>query len=896
MPSARRLLLLCLCLISHRLAVAAETELTFEAHVRPILKAHCFHCHGEESKVEGKLDVRLVRWLLKGGESGSVLVPGKAADSLIWQRIAADEMPPSPKKLSAKEKATLRQWIEQGAKTARAEPESIAPGTDWTEEERRFWAFQPVKRPPLPSVKQPELVLSPIDAFLLTELEQRGLRFAPQADRTTLVRRLSFDLHGLPPSPELVARFVSDESPAAYERLVEELLAAPAYGERWARHWLDPVGYADSDGYTELDRERQWSFRYRDFVIRALNADKPFNEFVTEQLAGDELLAPPYLNLSPDDADKLAATGFLRMAPDGTGEGGVDQNIARNDVMAETIKIVSTSLLGVTVGCAQCHNHRYDPISQADYYRVRAIFEPALDWKKWRSKPERLVSLWSPAEQAEAAKIDAELRDIEGKRVAELDGIVNEVFDKEVAKLAAERQELARKARQAAADKRSPEQLQILKDHPSLNVDRGSVYLYEAQRLVDFNKKYEKTNADTKLKRPPESFVACLTEVANHNPATHLFSRGDINQPRDIIAPGDLSILPEAAAIPDDDPSVPTTGRRLALAKHLTSGRHPLLARVLVNRFWMHHFGRGLVPSAGDFGFLGERPSHPALLDWLADEFVNSGWQPKQLHRVLVTSTAYRQRSAIPDETSPTSHQKSKIENQKSSDPDNRWLGRMSVRRLEAEAIRDAMLEVAGVRTLSMFGPASAVNPDDVGQIIVGKAIRDGNGIMVAKFDDNPEQYRRSIYVQVRRSMPLGIMEPFDTAALAPNCDRRSNSTVAPQALLMMNNDLILKLSERFAQRVISDAGDEPAAQAQRAWLLAFGRDASEADVASAAAMLVAQRTYFEEEAAKVADPKAATTPPANKPAAAPALPPNQQALAILCQALLSSNPFLYVD
>ena len=584
------------------------------------------------------------------------------------------------------------------------------------------------------------------------------------------------------------------------------------------------------------------------------------------------------------------------MAPDGTGEGGVDQNVARNDVMAETIKIVSTSLLGVTVGCAQCHNHRYDPISQADYYRVRAIFEPALDWKKWRSKPERLVSLWSPAEQAEAAKIDAELRDIEGKRVAELDGIVNEVFDKEVAKLAAERQELAREARQAAADKRSPEQLQILKDHPSLNVDRGSVYLYEAQRLVEFNKKYEKTNADTKAKRPPESFVACLTEVANHKPATHLFSRGDINQPRDVIAPGDLSILPEAAAIPDDDPSVPTTGRRLALAKHLTSGRHPLLARVLVNRFWMHHFGRGLVPSAGDFGFLGERPSHPALLDWLADEFVNSGWQPKQLHRLLVTSTAYRQRSAIPDETSPTSHQKSKIENQKSSDPDNRWLGRMSVRRLEAEAIRDAMLEVAGVRTLSMFGPASAVNPDDVGQIIVGKAIRDGNGIMVAKFDDNPEQYRRSIYVQVRRSMPLGIMEPFDTAALAPNCDRRSNSTVAPQALLMMNNDLILKLSERFAQRVISDAGDEPAAQAQRAWLLAFGRDASESDVASAAAMLVAQRTYFEEEAAKVADPKAATTPPANKPAAAPALPPNQQALAILCQALLSSNPFLYVD
>ncbi len=870
------LLLAALCLTAGALgnlvyAGQADTDdVYFETHVRPIVKAQCFHCHGEEEEHEGGLDLRLVRLMLQGGESGPAITPHQPQDSLLYQRIANDEMPPGDKKLSAQEKATIERWIAQGARTRRPEPEDPAAASQWTEEERSHWAFQPVRRPPLPTVAQPERVSTPIDAFLLAKLESEGLSFSPAVDRRTLIRRLSFDLLGLPPSPERVEAFVNDTAPDAYARLVDEFLASPAYGERWARHWLDPAGYADSNGYTEKDSERPWAFRYRDYVIRAFNADLPLDQFIIEQLAGDELLTPPYTNLSPEDADRLAATGFLRMAPDGTGDGGVDQNVARNDVVAETIKIVSSTLLGVTVGCAQCHNHRYDPISQEDYYRLRAIFEPALDWKNWRPPSARLVSLWTAAEQEQAAAVDAELRKIEEERKAELDQIVADIFEKEVAKLPAEQQELARAARATKPDQRTPEQQQLLKDHPSLNVNGGSAYLYEPKRLNEFNKKYDDLRAAARANRPPESYVACLTEVPGKIPATHLFYRGDFNQPREAVEPGDLSVLGElGATIPVDDPQLPTSGRRLAFARHLVSGKHPLVPRVLVNRIWMHHFGRGLVATPSDFGVAGERPTHPELLDWLADELVRSGWRLKHLHRLMVLSTAYQQASLRTGEL-------------QEKDPENRWLGRMPVRRLEAEAIRDAILEVSGSREYSMLGPPSKVNPDEVGQIIIGDATRDGNGILVAKAENVPARFRRSIYVQVRRSMPLGMLEPFDVPSTAPNCEARSSSTVAPQSLLMMNSDFVLRQSEQFAQRVLREVGADSAQQVRRAWRLAFASEPSEGDVTDALAFLTALQTYFEQQPKNDQDKTA--------------LPAPQQALAVFCQSLLSSNRFLYVD
>ncbi|MBW8883547.1 MAG: DUF1549 domain-containing protein, partial [Planctomycetia bacterium] len=416
----------------------AAQPLTFEQHVRPILRAHCFQCHGEEDEHEGSLDLRLVRLISKGGDSGPAIVPGKAEVSLIVQRLTAGEMPPEGKgkPVSAKEVETIRNWIDQGAKTARQEPDSPVPVLD---AEKSFWSFQPLMNSPLPilqdGTRSVPTSYSPADVFLLAELQKHNLTFSAAADRRTLLRRASFDLHGLPPSPAELDRFLADVSPDAYEKLLDRLLASPRYGERWGRHWLDVAGYADSDGYTEKDPERKYAYKYRDYVIRSLNADKPWNDFLLEQLAGDELLTPPYTNLSPEQAELLTATGFLRMAPDGTADGGVDQTAARNDVMAETIKIVSSSLLGLTVGCAQCHNHRYDPIPQADYYRFRAIFEPAYDVKNWRKPADRLVSLWSDETRQKAAAIDAELKKLADERNAEMDKIVAAIFESEVAKL-----------------------------------------------------------------------------------------------------------------------------------------------------------------------------------------------------------------------------------------------------------------------------------------------------------------------------------------------------------------------------------------------------------------------------------------------------------------------------
>jgi Protein of unknown function (DUF1549)/Protein of unknown function (DUF1553)/Planctomycete cytochrome C len=846
-------------------------ELSFESQIRPILKANCFHCHGEEDKFEGKLDLRLARLLVKGGDSGASIVPGQAEQSLLVKRISSGEMPPGEKKLTPQQIDLITRWVANGAKTARPEPETPPVG-NFTDEERSFWSFQPIQNPAVPDVRNLAQVREPIDQFLLAKLESRQWNFSADADRRTLIRRLSFDLHGLPPAPEAVERFVNDPSPDAVERLLDELLASPHYGERWGRHWLDVAGYADSDGYTETDPVRTYAFKYRDYVIRALNADKPFNQFIVEQLAGDELVPLPYENLSAEAADKLAATGFLRMVADGTASSGVDANVAANDVVSESIKIVSTSLLGMTVGCAQCHNHRYDPITQTDYYRFRAIFEPAYNPKQWRSPSARLINLWN-SDQKLAAKVlgDAEFK-LGEQRGRELDAIVQEVFEREVNKLPEAQRSAARQARSTAADKRTPEQQQILKETPSLNVDRGSVYLYEAARIAQFNKQWDERIAEVRSLRPMEDFVPSLTEVPGQIPATHLFYRGEINQPKQEMKPGELSILAAAVPveIPVDDPELPTSGRRLSFARHLTGGKHPLLSRVLVNRFWMHHFGKGLVATPGDFGYLGERPSHPELLDWLATRFVADGWQLKRFHRLLLTSAAYRQQSMRQPHLD-------------AADPDNRLLSRMSVRRLEAEEIRDSILACAGSLSDKLYGPASPVAADDVGQIIVGLPYRDLAGGPINQGKTlGEDEFRRSIYVQARRSMPLGMLEPFDMATLSPNCELRPVSTVAPQALLMMNNDFVVRESAAFASRVRRTAGEDQSAQVTFAWSTVFSRDPTSGQLAGGIAFLTEQTRQI---AARIPADQIDREPPAV-----------QQALASFCQALLSTNLFLYVD
>jgi mono/diheme cytochrome c family protein len=846
------------CVAPSQLRAAQEASSVFERDVRPILKAHCWHCHGEEAELKGGLDTRLVRLLQKGGESGSSLIPGDHGGSLLYQRVASGEMPPREKKVSPEELKTLAAWIDSGAKTIRPEPENLPVGDVITEEDRQHWAFQPMIAPAVPEIRHSELVRTPIDAFLLAKLEEKGLSYSPEADRETLIRRVTFDLTGLPPTVEAIDKFVADPSPEAWSSLVEDLLNSPAYGERWGRHWLDVAGYADSDGYNETDAERPWAWKYRDYIVRSLNADKPWNQFIVEQLAGDELLTPPYENLSPEQADALTATGFLRMIPDGTAAGGPDVMMARNDVIAEAIKVTSTSLLGLTVGCAQCHEHRYDPISQTDYYRLRAIFEPAYDPNNWRVPSNRLISMWSEETRKSAATVDTELAEVQKKRTEELDGIVKDTFERELQKLPADQQPLARAARDTAADKRTPEQQQLIKEYPFLNVDRGSVYLYLPDRLTGFNKKWDDLTAETKKKRPADDYVMCLNEVPGQIPVTKLFARGDIQQPRQDIAPGELSVLSsDPSLIPADDPAIPTSGRRLAYAKHLTNGQHPLVARVLVSRFWMHHFGQGLVSTVGDFGVKGEKPSHPELLDWLARDFMDQGWTLKRLHRLILNSTAYRQVSTRRPDLD-------------SIDGDNRLLGRMNVRRLEAEVVRDSMLALSGKLVQKQGGKPAPVSPDDVGQIVVAIDTRDSAGRPSGKVEPlGDEEFRRSIYVQVRRSMPLGVLEPFDMPRMAPNCERRPYSTASPQALMMMNNPFVIQQAEALAARIRSTA-TEPAGQVQLAWKLVFGRTGNENDIATGVEFLATKTD---------ATPEAANA-----------------SLNHFCQALLSANGFLYVD
>ncbi len=857
-----------LCAIASGTLAAEPQSPKFETDVRPILKAHCWQCHGETEELKGGLDARLARFLRSGGESGPAIVPGKHAGSLLYERVSSGEMPPGTKVLSAKEVAILARWIDSGAGTLRPEPSSLSREGSFTEEERQHWSFQPVSRPGLPGVRREDQLRSPIDAFLLSRLEAEGVGFSRIADRQTLVRRLFFDLVGLPPTPAEVERFVEDQRPGAYERLVDRLLSSPAYGERWARHWLDVAGYADSDGVTKQDTVRGWAYKYRDYVIRAFNSNKPWDEFLVEQLAGDELLMPPYENLEPDEADRLIATGFLRMSPDGTSGSTLDQNVARNQAVSEVIKVVSTSLLGLSVGCAQCHPHRYDPITHADYYRLRALFEPAYDWKNWRAPGGRIVSQWTKETRELASQVDREVARLQQLHTAELDAAADKVIEERVIKqLPEELREKARTARKTPEAERTDEQKKLVEQHPFLKIKGNWLDQIDGAPKAVIDKKWQPRIDAAVAKKPPPDLLMCLTEIPGQVPVTYLFARGDFNQPRGEVGPGELSVLDnEGLSIPVNDPGLPTTGRRLAYARHLTSGRHPLVARVLVNRFWMHHFGKGLVNTPGEFGIQGELPSHSELLDWLAAEFIESGWDLKHLHRLVVNSTAYRQVATRQEEL-------------EEIDPDNRLLGRMSVRRLEAEMLRDSLLFLSGQLLWKMHGPPASVSLDSVGQRVIisvnqydpsGRLMRDVAAV-------GEDEFRRSIYIQVRRSMPLGVLVPFDLPTLKPNCQLRTFSTNAPQSLLMMNDPFVLKQVEVLAERIRDLAGDDPAGQLQQAWQLVLGRMPSDREEQAALVFLEEQTASL-----RLATPDHAS--------------PEQVALAHLCQALVSSNGFLYVE
>jgi hypothetical protein len=855
------------------LQAGVSSEPSYEKEVRPILRAHCTHCHGEEEKPGGGVDLRLRRFMERTTKDGEpLLVAGHPEESGIWRVVEEGEMPKKGKKLTAEEKGILKAWIQSGAKVSRPEPESLPPGAYVAEEDRGYWAFQPVGSPAVPRFADAPS-LSAVDSFVREKLKAQGLDFAPEVSKAKLIRRLSLDLTGLPPTPEEVAAFEADARPEAYASLVDRLLASPHYGERWARYWLDVGGYSDTNGYADADSLRPHIWRYRDYVIRSLNADKPWDRFIQEQLAGDELMRLSHqkvgeVGLDPARQEVLAATGFLRLAPDGTGDAVADAKLARNQSVADTMRVVSTSLLGLSVACAQCHDHRYDPISQADYYRFRAIFDPALNWEKWRTPNQRLISLYTPEDRAKAAQIEKQAAEItaEAKRMEK--GFLDAIFETKILEVPEPEREAYRAARGTEVAKRTPEQAALLKKYPSA-LATFALDLYDRKAHEQVKAKLAEA-AKVRATKPVEGQVLATTEVAGEIPVTRIHHRGDHEQLRGEVAPGEISVL-SGPELKKPDPSLETSGRRLAYAQWLTSGRHPLVARVLMNRVWMHHFGRGIVNTPAEFGKMGELPTHPELLDYLASRFVASGWSLKAMHREMVLSRTYRQDSVAAESVS--------------KDPENRWLGRFRLRRLDAESVRDSILACAGLLNPRLHGEPVSTTLTTEGRIVAGMETRDANGGIIKVDTTSPEVFRRSIYLQLKRKAPVTVLETFDLPVMDPNCELRASSTVAPQALFLMNDDFVVRAGRGLAERVRKELSGDVRGQVRRAWALTQGRAPSAAEESRFLELLAEQTESLREYDRK--------HPPAK---GAVAEDPTLQALGSLCQALLASNHLLHLE
>lgn len=753
---------------------AAVNEVPKEREVLAILQVRCVICHGS-LKQQGGLDLRTMASRLKGGKSGPALVPGKPEDSLMYSRIVAGEMPPAAmaKELAVElptdaEAEKIKAWIAAGAPGP--EPQRAPTDTLVKEKDRQFWAFQTPVHPSVPAVKHAASVRNPIDSFLLAKLEEKGLSYAAEADRFTLLRRVSLDLTGILPSTAEIEAFRRDTAPGAYERLVDRLLASPHYGERWGQHWLDLAGYSDSEGFGQDDGVRPYAWRYRDYVIRALNADKPYDQFITEQLAGDELSADWKQTKgigSQEMIDRLAATGFLRATPDQTNSNERALIAERMNIVADELEVLSSSVMGLTMGCARCHNHKYDPIPQRDYYRLSAILQAAYNPYEWKPPQSREYDLALESERKSVEEHNAPLDAGVKKLQAQIDRIA----------------ENYRKPREMGTSR------ELEKKHPDL-----------AAQTEPLHKELEAVR--DKLK--PKPHVRILTD--NEEPSvSYLLKRGDPVGFGDPVEPDVPSVL-QNAALQTYRPTAPfpgASGRRLALARWMTQPNHPLTARVAVNQIWSRHFGRGIVATVSNFGHSGLPPSHPELLDWLATEFVARGWSMKQLHRTIVISQAYRQTSQVNAAML-------------AADPDNVLLSRMPLRRMDAESLYDSMLTAAGRLDPAMFGaPADIeVRPD---KEVVVKTARGG--------------FRRAIYVLHRRQTPVSLMDAFDQPPMTPNCTERRRSNVATQALHMMNGSMSWDLARFMAGRVIDEASGDPARQVEAVYLRAYSRRPTPAEL-----------------------------------------------------------------
>lgn len=851
-------------------SVAAPPE--FDSEIAPILRTHCVKCHGAESR-KGGLDLRTAAGLMHGGDTGAAAVSGKSGESLIVEQVASKAMPPGKNpKLSDAEVAILRNWIDAGALTDPAEPAGVSASN------ASFWSFRPPTRPPVPAVRDVTMVRNPVDAFLLARLEAKGLTYSAAASRLTLVRRLYFDLWGLPPTPEQTAAFVTDTRPDSWERLVDALLASPRYGERWGRHWLDLAGYADSEGILAADYERSAAWRYRDFVIRAFNADTPYDQFLRLQIAGDEVVDYPRVfraekTLPPSVVDALVATGYLRCASDTSRPDFVKIKDAPGyyyQTLEDTMKIVASSTMGLTLQCAKCHTHKYDPITQEEYYQVQAVFMSGYRPAQWVPQVERKLNESTAAQNAEARAHNARI-------------------DKKVAELHAKAQSLkATFAARLLTDRLTGLPEPIRDDtRQALAVEAGKrteIQKYLASRFTTFLHPPEKelpallsaTYPDYKAQAAGITATIAAEQAAKRtfpeirafydlpgDVKTPLLKRGEYTQPGREVGPGVIRALatPRPFAWTPPGKGAHTSGRRLAFANWLTQPDHPLTARVMVNRIWLLHFGEGIVSTPDNFGKAGAPPSHPALLDWLATEFIAQGWSVKAMHRLILNSAAYRQSSTI--DSSAPAHAKAK-----QADPDNRLLWRQRMRRLEAEPLRDAILAAAGSLNAEMFGTPVPLLVRADGEVVE---------------PNNSTGLRRSIYLTVRRSLPLTLLQSFDQPVMETNCTRRGVSTVASQSLNLLNSDTLTRHAQAFAARVESEAPNDLVGRA--VWL-ALSRPPTNAERNVLDAFLTAQALRY---AQAVAGATAKPTP-------GQLASGRRKSLADLGQMLMSSNEFAYVD
>jgi hypothetical protein len=722
----------------------------------------------------------------------------------------------------------------------------------WSEQQRKHWSFVAPKRPTIPEVKNRSWVRNPIDSFILDAIEAMDLSPASEADRGTLIRRLRFDLTGLPPTPDEVDAFVADDRPDAYERQVERLLESSQYGERWARIWLDLARYAESDGF-KSDKTRPNAWRYRDWVIRAFNTDMPYDRFLTEQLAGDEVKA--------DDADAFVATGFNRNWPfeDNNKVPGLSRQLMLEDMTDTT----SSVFLGLTMGCARCHDHKYDPISQKDYFRFQALFAASTpkDDAPLASARENVAYVAAQAKhKARLERVQNEIRKIERPYLATL------LKDK-LAKLPAD----VRQAFATEPEERTAFQEDLL-DRYAKQMTVAPAAMGAAMTPADRQlwTELESQRKEVAKHLPPGPPLGSgMTDEGPKSPPVFLLQKGNFALPGEEVGPGYPSIF--AAILPrfEAHPAAKTSGRRRALAEWLVRPDHPLTARVMVNRLWQNHFGRGIVATPSDLGTQGTEPSHPELLDWLATEFIARGWSMKAMHRLMVTSATYRQSSAASAKTI-------------ADDPDNSLFSRMPRRRLEGEAVRDALLAVSGRLDARVGGPS--VFPD----LPPGIETRGG----WSRSSSSADRDRRSIYVFVRRNLKYPLFDAFDLPDTNTTCPERNVSVNAPQALMLLNSGLVVDHAQSLAGRLLATtaARHDRAALVKQAYRLVFTRTPKRDELERGVKFLEEQPALL---SSRAENPKRLDLPTPMPDGYGPA---QGAALVDYCHVLLNLNEFVFVD